>query len=429
MDKKKKTVMGKVCFYIFLLVLVGSFSIAVHAFVDDTPESEKERAPAKHDVKPVIPLDKADETYDLWKLIRDDLDKDRKPGPINVQRSWGGTGWQGIPTFFRLPVALTPKDLAAGQVDVAIMGAHTDMGLGSRGASRGPAAFREARGEYVTWGAYSMAHMGTLVNPFAELTIVDYGDAPVDPLSTERSMNEIRKYVKEITEVKLKNGKHVIPIIIGGDHSLSYPNIAGVTDVYGKGKVGVIHFDAHYDATPMMGHLITHGAWVKRLITEGHVPGKNFIQVALRGYYPDKDSFEWMRKEGFRYHPMTEVERRGWDAVLKDVIKEALDGPEYIYISFDIDTIDPAYVPGTGTPEPGGLTPREVFPLIRRLCAEANVIGFDLVEFAPERDPTYVSGLVANRVVREALTGMAMRKKGITEEHYLSPLTSDDGRD
>ena len=84
---------------------------------------------------------------------------------------------------------------------------------------------------------------------------------------------------------------------------------------------------------------------------------------------------------------------------------------------------------GTGTPEPGGLTPREVFPLIRRLCAEANVIGFDLVEFAPERDPTYVSGLVANRVVREALTGMAMRKKGITQTNYLSPLTSDDDRE
>lgn len=85
---------------------------------------------------------------------------------------------------------------------------------------------------------------------------------------------------------------------------------------------------------------------------------------------------------------MAEVERRGWEPVMEDITQEAKDGPEYLFISFDIDTLDPAFVPGTGTPEPGGLTPREAFPLVRRLCAESNVVGFDLVEFAPERDPT-----------------------------------------
>lgn len=90
---------------------------------------------------------------------------------------------------------------------------------------------------------------------------------------------------------------------------------------------------------------------------------------------------------------------------------------------------NPPFVPGTGTPEPGGLTQREAFPIVRRLCAESNVIGFDLVELAPERDPTYVSTMNANQIVRECLTGIAMRKKGITEAHYLSPLTEDDGRD
>jgi len=337
-------------------------------------------------------------------------------------------GWQGIPTFFRLPVALVPADLKASQVEVAIMGAHTDMGGGSRGASRGPSAFREARFEYVTWGAYSMPHMGTMVNPFQELIIADYGDAPVDPWSTERSVHEIRKYVREIAEVVLDNGKHVIPIIIGGDHALSYPNIAALADVYGKGNVGVIHFDAHYDGSMFFGHLATHGSWVKRLIQEGHVPGKNYIQVGLRGYYPDEETFLWMQEQGFRYHTMAEVEARGWDAVMEDIIKEATDGPEYLFISFDIDVLDPAYTPGTGTPEPGGFTPREMFPLIRRLCAESNVVGFDLVEFAPERDPSYVTGLNCNRIVREALTGMAMRKLGLTEKHYLSPVTKDHGQ-
>jgi agmatinase len=271
--------------------------------------------------------------------------------------------------------------------------------------------------------------MHTMVNPFKELTIVDYGDAPIDPLSTERSIHEIRKYVRQIAEVKLDDGTHVIPIIVGGDHSLSYPGIAGVADVYGKGNVGVIHFDAHFDGSQYFGHMASHGVWVKRLIDEGHVLGKNFIQIGLRGYYPGEKAFKWMRKHGFRYHTMAEIEKRGWDAVLEDAIREARDGTKYLYISFDIDVLDPAYTPGTGTPEPGGLTPREAFPLIRRLCAESNVIAFDLLEFAPERDPTYVTGLNANRVLREALVGMAMRKKGIDVADYKSPMTVDDGRE
>ena len=124
-----------------------------------------------------------------------------------------------------------------------------------------------------------MPHTHTMVDPFKDLTIVDYGDAPVDPLSTERSVHEIRKYVAEVAGVELNNGKCVIPIIIGGDHSLSYPNFAGLADVYGKGNVGVIHFDAYFDATAAHGHLISHGMWVNRLISEGHAPGKNLIQM------------------------------------------------------------------------------------------------------------------------------------------------------
>jgi agmatinase len=228
--------------------------------------------------------------------------------------------------------------------------------------------------------------------------------------------------------VKNSRGKHVIPFVIGGDHSISYPSIAAAADVYGKGNVGVIHFDAHYDATQMLGHLASHGAWVKRLIDEGHVPGKNFIQVGLRGYYPDASSFEWMRENEFRYHTMAEVDKRGWDAVMKDVIKEANDGPENIYISFDIDVIDPAYMAGTGTPEPGGITNRQAFKLLRRLCAESNVIGIDILELAPERDPGYTTVHNTNRLVRECMVGIALRKKGITDPDYMSPLTVDDGR-
>ena len=113
---------------------------------------------------------------------------------------------------------------------------------------------------------------------------------------------------------------------------------------------------------------------------------------------------------------------------MKRVVKEANDGPKYLYISFDIDVMDPAYTPGTGTPEPGGLTPREIFPLLRRLCTENNLVGFDLVELNPMNDANLTTTLYANRIVQECLTGIAMRKKGITKGDYLNPLTSGDNR-
>ncbi len=410
------------------MIYCGVSSIASAQYFEYDPDDPGDYAPIREGEKAVIPLDTKDPAYNLWQTPRDDLQKGREPGPINVQRFHGGPGWAGIPTFFKLPVALTPEDLKAGGVEVAIMGAYTDMGMGGRGAAWGPLAFR-ASPSTVGWGAFSMDHMLTLVNPFKELTIVDYGDAPIDPMSTERSMPAIREFVRQAAAVKTKDGKNVIPIIIGGDHSLMYPDVAGLADVYGKGNVGVIHFDAHYDASKsFFGHLISHGQPVYRLIEEGHVPGKNFIQVGLRGYYPSAEAFDWMRKQGFRYHTMAEVEKRGWGPVMEDIFREAKDGPKYLFISFDIDVMDPAYMPATGTPEPNGLTPRETFPLIRRLCAESNVVGFELVELLPYRVPGYETVLNSERIVRECLVGIAMRKKGIADKWYLDPRTADDGR-
>jgi len=414
------------CLLIVLTVIAPSAGRAQYYEYD--PEDPGQYAPLREGEKAVIPLDTGDPAYNLWQTPRENLSEGREPGPIDIQRFAGGAGWYGIPTFFKLPVALTPEDLMAGDVDVAIVGGYTDMGGGYRGAAWGPMAFR-ASPSTVGWGAFSMDHMLTLVNPFEEMTIVDYGDAPVDPLSTERSMPAIREFIRQIATVKNHDGESVIPIIIGGDHSLMYPDAAGLADVYGKGNVGVIHFDAHYDATKaLFGHLISHGQPVYRLIEEGHVPGKNFIQVGLRGYYPNAESFEWMREQGFRYHTMAEVEKRGWVPVMEDIIAEANDGPEHIFISFDIDVLDPAYTPATGTPEPNGLTPREVFPLIRRLCAESNVVGFELVELLPYRAPGYETVLNSERIVRECLVGIAMRKKGTTESWFLDERTVDDAR-
>ena len=413
-------------FVMLLVVASASNCYAQGAMLNHDMEKQ---APIREGEKAVIPLDTKDPSYNLWQTLRDfSKDPKREPGPINVQKYPMGMSWFGIPTFFHQPIALTPEDLKAGKVEVAIMGGYTDMGSGMRGAAHGPNAFRNSE-VYGGWGIIKTPNMHVMVDPLKELTVVDYGDAPIDPMSTERSIHAIRSYVRQAVEVEIEPGKHVIPIIIGGDHSLMYPDVAALVDVYGKGNVGVIHFDAHYDAGKYgMGHLINHGMPVYRLIEEGLVPGKNFIQVGLRGYYPDESAFKWMRENGFRYHTMADVERRGWGVVMEEIIKEANDGPKYLFISFDIDVMDPAFVPGTGTPEPGGLTPREAFPIVRRLCAESNVVGFELVELNPLIDPTYVSAMNANRIVRECLTGIAMRKMGLTGKHYLSPLTEHHGQ-
>lgn len=404
--------------------------IAPSAFAQDFlgHEYEFKAAPIREGEQPVIPLDKEDPSYEAWRKLRDlSSDPKREPGIINVQKYDWGFSYNAIPTFFNAPVAMSPADLKASQVDVAIIGAVTDMGTGMRGAAHGPNAVRNSQ----VYGGYGarQPHLHTMVDPLQDLVVADFGNAPIDIMSTERSVHAIRSFVRSAAEVEIRPGEHVIPIIVGGDHSLMYPDVAALTDIYGKGNVGVIHFDAHYDAGKyMQGHLISHGMPVYRLIEEGLVPGKNFIQVALRGYYPDEESFKWMREQGFRYHTMAEIEAKGFSAVMEEVIQEAKDGPEYLFVSFDIDTLDPAFVPGTGTPEPGGLTPREAFPIVRRLCAESNVVGFELVELAPMLDPTYVSALNANRLIRECMTGIAMRKKGLTDPHYLSPLTKAHGQ-
>jgi agmatinase len=150
--------------------------------------------------------------------------------------------------------------------------------------------------------------------------------------------------------------------------------------------------------------------------------------VGLRGYVPDDEDLGWMRDQGFRYHFMAEVEKYGWERVVERAITEASEGTDYLFISLGIDVLDPAHASGTGTPEPNGLTPRELLPLLRRLGAETNLVGMELVELNPLVDPTYVTPLVANRCVREILTGVAMRRKGITEPNYLAPEALDHGQ-
>jgi arginase family enzyme len=182
-------------------------------------------------------------------------------------------------------------------------------------------------------------------------------------------------------------------------------------------RLGVVHFDAHADAAnTTWGVLRSHGTPMRRLIESGAVAGRNFVQVGLRGYWPPPETFAWMQEQGMRWHLMTEIEARGAEAVVADAIAQALDGPEVIYLSIDIDVLDPGLAPGTGTPEPGGLLTRELLRAVRQIVGAVELAGMDVVEVAPPFDHAEVTAAAAHRCVMEAISALAAgrRARGIT---------------
>ena len=409
-----------------LLLSALLFLASVTVFVD--AQDEKKRAATLIEQLQADPTgtihDESDPSANLMALFRDPNDNPkREPGPINIQKTIGGPAHWGIPTFFRQPVALGPEDLKAGKVEVAFMGASVDLSTGMRGTAFAPQAIR-AGWKRGAWGELTpQSHpVAGDIDFLKVLRCVDYGDAPVDLFSNVRSALPVHKMVKEICEAG------AIPVVVGGDHSLMYPDVVAVTDVYGKGKVGVIHFDAHHDAmTNLFGNPLSHGAPVRRLLDECHVKGRNFVQIGLNAIKPGGKDLEWMRKHQVRYHFMAEIDRDGWEAVMKRALAEALDGPEHLFISVDTDCLDPAWGPGMGTPEIGGMTPRELFPMLRALGIQNKVVGVELVEVNPLVDSTYRTVMVANFILREILTGIALRKKGIQDPNYIAPEWADHG--
>jgi agmatinase len=150
---------------------------------------------------------------------------------------------------------------------------------------------------------------------------------------------------------------------------------------------------------------------MRRLIESGAVKGKNFVQVGLRGYWPPQATFDWMTEQGLRWHFMREIEERGAEAVIADAIGEALDGPDAIYLSLDIDVIDPGMAPGTGTPEPGGMLTREVLRAVRQIVAAVDLAGMDIVEVSPPYDQAETTSMAANRAALEAISALAVKRK------------------
>lgn len=303
-------------------------------------------------------------------------------------------------SFGERPLLTSSEELDRWRPDVAIVGAPFDINVTNRpGARFGPRALRAAAYHPGTY------HLDLEIEIFDHLEVIDYGDAICPHGQSEPSLANIEQRVGEIAE------RGIIPITIGGDHSISWPAVTAVARAHGWGDIGVIHFDAHADtADHLEGNLASHGAPMRRLIESGAVTGENFIQIGLRGYWPDAATFEWARSQGMRWHRMEAVHERGLTSVMSEVFTQ-LQGCPAIYVSVDIDVLDPGFAPGTGTPEPGGMSPVELLRAIRRIALELPVVGMDLVEVAPAYDHADITVNNAHRIIFEALSGLAVRRR------------------
>jgi agmatinase len=305
-------------------------------------------------------------------------------------------------------VPIVPLDrIEDEKPDIVIIGAPIDWGATYRGGARfGPKAIREA--DYLGADMHR-PHLPTGIDPFAELTVVDAGDIAVAPGYLELGLEALAEAVQQIASIG------AIPIILGGDHSITYGNGTGLARVHGDGSFGLVHFDAHADTGESnAGQLLGHGTPMRRLIESGAVPGHRFVQIGLRGYWPDPKTIAWMAEQRMETFLMSEIVERGLSAVVDDAVASCSDTESKgIFISVDIDVVDPGMAPGTGTPEPGGITSRELLDTVRRLARELPVIGADIVEVSPPYDgPGQITAFLANRVVLEILNGMAERKLG-----------------
>jgi agmatinase len=309
----------------------------------------------------------------------------------------------GAGSFANLPWIVDPAELRRAAADVAIVGAPFDDAVSHRpGARFGPRAIRNA--QYTSGSLHSLQ---LDVDPFDVLRVVDAGDAPIVPARLDRSHAVIYRKIREVASTG------ALPMILGGDHSITWPSATALSELHRPRSIGIVHFDAHADtADEDWGQLKGHGTPMRRLIESGAVQGRNFVQVGLRGYWPPADVFAWMQAQGMRWHLMREIEDRGADAVIDDAIAEALDGPDAIYLSIDIDVVDPGNAPGTGTPEPGGLLPRELLRAVRRIVGAVQLVGMDVVEVSPPYDHAETTAMLAHRCILEAISALAAKQTG-----------------
>jgi guanidinopropionase len=299
--------------------------------------------------------------------------------------SMKGPRFTGISTFMRTP-SVVFEDI--NQLDIAIIGVPFDGGVENRpGARYGP---REVRN--MSSMLRSIHHV-TRINPFKNSKIGDIGDVPIEHYyQINEAHNDITKFYTKV------HNAEVLPLSIGGDHSISWPIFRAIA---ADQPIGMVHIDAHTDTCDEeMGYKITHGTPFRRAVEEGLLDPKRTIQIGIRGAQNSEEGWDYSHNSGMRVVYIEEFMKKG----IEDIIEEARNimGEGPTYITFDIDSVDPAYTPGTGTPEIGGITPFEAQLLIRGLRG-LNLVGGDVVEVAPAYDPSGNTALVAATMMYEIL--------------------------
>jgi agmatinase len=302
--------------------------------------------------------------------------------------------------------------------DAVIIGAPYDAGASYRGGARfGPKMIRTT--DYLPHDS-SRPHLTLRVDPLQDLRVLDAGDVEMPGVEQRLPLDNLEKAVQLVTEAG------AIPIVLGGDHTITWPDVTGVARAVGWGRVSVIHFDAHADTGDIQwGSLIGHGLPMRRLIESGACRGDRFLQIGLRGYWPEPPTLRWMAEQRMRSFEMHEVVTRGLDAVMEEAFTIAVDDCDGVFVSVDVDVVDPGTAPGTGTPEPGGITGRQLLDTVRRIAIELPVVGIDVVEVSPPYDTAEITAFLANRVVLEMLSGIAYRRQGGTWDSIPKTLLED----
>ncbi|HEX7246342.1 MAG TPA: agmatinase [Solirubrobacterales bacterium] len=301
----------------------------------------------------------------------------------------------GLPSFAGMPYGEDVGDLAG--VDVAIVGAPTDDLVSDRpGARFGPRAIRAA-------SCPPGPHLEAGVDGFAALRVLDYGDAPVLPADPVATHAAIERTVGEVLDAG------AVPIVLGGDHGIAEPDVRACAARHGP--LGLVHFDAHTDTgTEVFGVERSHGTPMRRLVEDGHVDPSRYVQLGLRGYWPGEAEFAWQAERGIKSLFMHDLRRLGIERAVEEALAAVGEGPAYL--SVDVDVLDPAYAPGTGTPEPGGMSTADLLWACRELAARLDLVGAELVEVIPTAvGSADVTALAADRVVREIVTGLAIRRR------------------
>lgn len=288
----------------------------------------------------------------------------------------------GIATFMR-----TPAHEISEQVDVGLVGVPFDLGLNYRaGARHGPAAVRDAS------RIIRRMHPVSGIRPFDICNVADIGDSPINPMSKDKSVAMIQTFFEAI-----KNAG-IVPIAVGGDHTIPLPILRALA---AERKVGILHFDAHADTLDSLcDDKINHATFMRRGVEEGLIDPNRVIQVGLRGSRFGPDDVQYGYDVGFTIVTMDDYENMGRAAVIETIGRVLGDGP--VYVSLDIDGLDPTYMPGTGVPEIGGLLPRDVQVILRSLQGK-EVIGADISEISPCFDPTGITCVTVANLMFEML--------------------------